>query len=259
MPASSFPFLDSSGPIAFAHQGGANEFPENTMKAFQGAVALGYRSIETDLQVTSDGVLLNFHDDMLDRATDHSGTISRLPWSVVQHARVAGTEPIPKFEDVLDAFPETRFNIEPKTDEAVEPLISLVQQKGVLDRVCIGSFSDSRVKRVRKALGPRLCTGMGVVETTRLRVAAWLPFKGAAHALAKTPAGCTQQPVKKGPITIVDARFVKLVHDLGLQIHVWTINDAAEMRRLLDLGVDGIMTDRPAVLRDVLRSRGAWF
>jgi glycerophosphoryl diester phosphodiesterase len=257
MPASRFSFFDIPPPIAFAHQGGAKEFPENTLKAFQGSVALGYRYLETDVHATKDNVVIVMHDDTLDRTTDHTGLIADLPWSVVKEAKVNGTEPIPRFDEVLAALPDTRFNVEPKTTGAVEPLIEVLRAAGALDRVCVGSFQDARLRTVRKALGAELATGMGIWTTVRLWVGSLLPrFLG--RLLARTPAACTQVPVKKGPVTVVTKRFIGLAHDLGMEVHVWTIDDADEMRRLLDLGVDGIMTDAPSVLKQVLVERGAW-
>jgi len=252
--AAHFAFLDWPGPIAFAHQGGAAEFPGNTMKAFDGAAALGYRYIETDLQSTSDGVLIMFHNDTLDETTDHTGTISQLPWSAVREAKVGGTEPLVRFEELLDAHPGVRLNIEPKTDRAVGPFIEAVQRTGIIDRICCGSFSDKRLKEVRKALGPTLCTSTGNWTAARLRLASWLHLK----ALGRTKAACTQVPPKEKFLPIADGRYISFAHDVGLGVHVWTIDEADEMRRLLDLGADGIMTDKPSVLKDVLVQRGQW-
>jgi glycerophosphoryl diester phosphodiesterase len=258
VPISRFAFLDWPGPIAFAHQGGAGEFPGNTVKAFQGAVDMGYRYIETDLQATSDGVLAVFHDERLDPVTDHVGTIAKLPWSAVRQARVAGTQPIPRLEDVLEAFPDIRFNIDPKIDAAVHPFIDTVRKMGVLDRICAASFSSRRVAKIRKGLGPGLCTAMGVADTARLRLGSLLPLGPVSRFIAQTGTACAQEPVKESFVPITDHRFVKLAHEMGLVVHVWTIDDAAEMNRLLDLGVDGIMTDRPSVLKDVLVQRNQW-
>jgi glycerophosphoryl diester phosphodiesterase len=249
---SRFAFLDHPGPIPFAHRGGAREFPENTMPAFEGAIRLGYRYLETDVHATADGVLLAFHDDVLDRVTDRTGTVGALPWDEVKRARVDGAEPIPLLEDLLGAWPDVRINIDPKHDSAVEPLADVLRRTGAADRVCIGAFSDRRIARVRRLVGEDLCTSLGPKGTARLRAASvGVPsgrFKG----------GCVQVPVRQGPVRIVDERFVRAAHRRGLAVHVWTIDDAEEMERLLDLGVDGIMTDRPSVLKDVLQRRGAW-
>jgi len=256
MDATRFAFLDWPGPIAFAHQGGADEFPENTLEAFQSSAALGYHYMETDVHVTSDGVVVIMHDDTLDRTTDRAGTIERLPWNVVKEARVGGTEPVPRLDEVLEAMPGTRFNIEPKIDAAVEPLIEVIRKAGAIERVCIGSFKDHRVAAARRALGPKLCTAPGTITTARIRFGSWLP--GVGRYLARTRAGCLQIPVTYGPVPLVDRTGVGFAHGIGLAVQVWTINDAPEMTRLLDLGVDGIMTDRPSVLKDVLVSRGQW-
>jgi glycerophosphoryl diester phosphodiesterase len=251
-PVARWAFLDHPGPLAFAHRGGAGDWPENTMPAFEHAVGLGYRYLETDVHVTADGVLLAFHDDHLDRVTDRSGAIAALPWSEVAKARVDGREPIPRLTDLLEAFPDARINIDPKHDAAVEPLIAAIRATGALDRVCVGAFSDRRIDRVRKALGPTLCTGLGPVQTAKLAAAARrLPVSGFS-------AGAAQLPLRTGRVPVVSSRFVQAAHDRGIQVHVWTIDDAEVMRMLLDLGVDGIMTDRPTVLREVLVDRGAW-
>ena len=248
-----FAFLDWPGPIPFAHRGGASEVPENTMPAFEHAVRLGYRYIETDVHVTSDGVLLAFHDDVLDRVTDSPGRVDALPWSVVQQARVDGREPIPLFEDLLGAFPEVRVNIDPKHDGAVPALVDVLKKCNAIERVCIGAFSDRRLARVRGLLGPKVCTSLGPRGIARLRSASYgLP-------VGRLPAPCAQVPTGAKGVRLVDTRFVREAHERGMQIHVWTIDDRDEMIRLLDLGVDGIMTDRPAVLREVLESRGQWF
>lgn len=249
--ASPRPFLDHPGPLPFAHRGGAGDWPENTMPAFEGAVALGYRYVETDVHVTSDGVLLAFHDDKLDRVTDRTGLIRELPWSEVQRARVDGLEPIPLLEDLLGTWPDLRVNIDPKHDSAVDALATTIARCGAIDRICVGSFSDARIARLRARLGPRLCTSLGPKAVARLRAASFgLPAGRFVGDCAQVPPGRT--------VPLVDHRFVRAAHHRGMQVHVWTIDEATEMHRLLDLGVDGIMTDRPSVLRDVLVERGQW-
>jgi glycerophosphoryl diester phosphodiesterase len=250
----SFPFLDWPGPLAFAHQGAhvAGGPGENTMAAFEAAVALGYRYLETDAHVTADGVLVAFHDDNLDRLTDRTGLIGDLPWAEVRAARVRGGEGVPLLEDVLAAWPDVRVNIDPKHDAAVDPLVDLIRRTGTLDRVCFGAFSDRRLARLRAALGPGACTSMGPRQVARLVAASRRMPAGSF------PAACVQVPTNQGPIPLVTERFVAAAHERGLPVHVWTINDADEMHRLLDLGVDGIMTDRTDVLKDVLTARGSW-
>jgi glycerophosphoryl diester phosphodiesterase len=246
-------YLEWPGPIAFAHRGAhdGTTIVENTMGAFAAAVELGYHYVETDVHATSDGRLVAFHDEKLDRVTDRTGTIRDLSWSDVKRARVGGEE-VPLLEDLLGTWPDLRVNIDPKHDTAVEPLVDVIERTGAIDRVCIGSFSDRRLDRIRRALGGALCTAMGPSSILRLRIGSLgIPvgsFRGA----------CAQVPVAYGPVPIVERRFVQGAHRRGLQVHVWTIDDADEMARLLELGVDGIMTDRADVLRDVLRRRGQW-
>lgn len=247
------PFLDTSLPIAFAHRGGAGDEPENTMPAFQRAIDLGYRYMETDVHATKDGVLLAFHDDDLQRTCGVVGRISELSYDEVRRARVAGREPIPLMSELLSSWPPARFNIDCKADNAIEPLIELLTTTNSLDRVCVGSFSDTRLRHLRAHFGVALCTSLGPKEVARLRLRKWLrrrpQFPGVYAA---------QIPLKQGPLTITDRGLVDAAHDAGLQVHIWTIDEPVEMEHLLDIGVDGIMTDRLTVLRGVLESRGLW-
>ena len=247
-----FAFLDQDEPIAFAHRGGAGDWPENTMPAFEGAVALGYRYLETDVHVTRDGVLLAFHDDVLDRVTDRNGLIRDLDWADVSQAKVDGREPIPRFDELLDAWPDIRINIDPKHESAVEPLAASIRRAGAVDRVCIGSFSDRRIATLRNLLGPDLCTSLGPKGVARLRAASY------GLRAKRFPAPCVQIPPGHGARALLDGRLMQTARAHGIDVHVWTIDEPAEMHRLLDLGVDGIMTDRPAILREVLESRGVW-
>jgi glycerophosphoryl diester phosphodiesterase len=246
------PYLDWPSPIAFAHRGAhdGHDVIENTMAAFGAAVDLGYHYVETDVHATADGVLVAFHDERLDRVTDRTGLIRELSWSEVRAAKVGGDQHVPLLEDVLGTWPTLRVNIDPKHDGAVEPLVSAIERCNAADRVCVGSFSDRRVARVRMALGRRLCTAMGPTAIARLR--------GASYHIpgGRFSADCAQVPVRQGRVTIVDERFVAAAHVRGIAVHVWTIDDEDEMHRLLDLGVDGLMTDRAATLRRVMERRG---
>ena len=254
MPPVRWPFLDHDGPIAFAHRGAHFEdgITENSVAAFARAVELGFRYVETDVHATVDGVLVAFHDDVLDRTTDRTGRINDVPWSDVKAARLReGDGGVPLLEDLLGAWPDLRVNIDAKADPAVEPLVEVIRRTDAWDRVCLAAFSDRRLDRLRALTGNRCCTSMGPREVARLRAASvHIPTGRSEFAAA-----CAQVPTHQGPVPIVDRRFVAAAHDRGLQVHVWTIDDRAEMVRLLDLGVDGIMTDRPDVLLDVLARR----
>lgn len=223
------------------------------MRAFAAAVDLGYRHLETDVQATADGVLVAFHDERLDRITDRQGSISALPFAEVRAARIGADETIPTLDEVLGSWPEICFNIDPKHDAAVEPLIQLLRRHDAFTRVCVGSFSGARVARLRNALGPGLCTAATPQEILRLRLASLgLP-------VGEILAQCLQVPQRRGPLPIVDRRFLAAAGRRGLQVHVWIVDTPGEMHRLLDLGVDGLITDRPALLKRVLCTRGQWF
>lgn len=246
------PYLDQTGPIAFAHRGGGLERPENSIAAFAHAVDLGYRYIETDVQVTADGRLIVFHDDRLDRLTDGVGAVADLPWSTVSQARIAGTEPIPLLDEVLERWPHIRFNIDPKSDAAVPVLAASLRRHGALDRVCVGSFSGARLARLRAALGADLCHSAGPAAVARLWLSAW------GIPLAPPDTHCLQVPVRHHGIPVVTRRFIARAHACGLPVHVWTVDDEAAMEGLLDLGVDGLISDRPTLLRMVMQRRGLW-
>ncbi len=246
------PYLSHGNPLAIAHRGGAGVYPENTERAFRHAVNLGFTHLETDVHVTSDGVAVAFHDDALDRVTDREGVIAELPWAEVQRARVDGTDSICRLDDLIGGFPDTCFNLDPKHDAAVQPLADVLVRTASLDRVCVGSFSDRRISRVRALVGDGLCAGMGPGKAILLVLRSWhLP-------LTPTHVDVAQMPVKAGGVPIVTRSFVAAAHNLGIDVHVWTINDPIEMNRLLDLGVDGIMTDQPDLLKETYIERGDW-
>jgi glycerophosphoryl diester phosphodiesterase len=252
-----FPFLDDGGPVlAFAHRGGARQpdLPglENTLAAFAHAVALGYRYLETDVHATRDGVLVAFHDTLLDRVTDGSGSLAGLDAAQVAAIRVGGREPVPTLADLVDAFPEARFNIDLKADSAVAPLAAFVAERHLADRVLVGSFSGRRLRRFRRLAGPRVPTSAHPAEVIAY---ALLPARLARRL---SGAAALQVPHRLGRFTVAGSRVVRRAHAVGVPVHVWTVDDPAEMRVLLDRGVDGLMTDRTDILRDVLRERGQW-
>lgn len=246
------PYLDHDGPIAFAHRGGGLEAPENSLAAFARAIDLGFRYIETDVQLTGDGRLIIFHDDMLDRLTDGQGRVGALPWSAIAQARIAGQEPIPLLEEVLERWPDLHLNIDPKSDRAALALPDMLRRHGALGRVCVGSFSGARLARLRRALGPDLCSSAGPAQVARI----WFGAHGLP--LGRPGSDCLQVPRRHHGLPIVTPAFIRNAHRHGLPVHVWTVDEAAEMEYLLDIGVDGLISDRPTLLRDVLQRRGQW-
>ncbi|MBL7253952.1 glycerophosphodiester phosphodiesterase [Paractinoplanes lichenicola] len=249
-----FPYLDAPTPLAFAHRGGAADGDENTAEAFERAVKLGYRYVETDVHATADGIPVVFHDATLDRVTDGAGAIESLTWADLRSVRIGGAALVPRLDEILAAWPEIRFNIDIKADPGVAPTVECVRSSNAADRVLLASFSNRRLAQVRSLAGPAVATSLGLRSAALLRLAS---LTGTPVRLPASVAA-VQVPPRHGRFTVVDRRFVKLAHRLGLQVHVWTIDDPAEMNRLLDLGVDGIMTDRLTVLKDVYQSRGLW-
>lgn len=263
-PRTGFPYLDAvldhpGAVLAFAHRGGAYhpeiEGLENSLVAFRHAVELGYTYLETDVHATRDGQLFAFHDAALDRVTEHRGTVADLSSGEVSRALISGREPIPTMAALLEEFPEARFNIDLKSDAAVEPLARLVRATGSYDRVCVGAFSHRRITTFRRLVGTQVATSAGPVEAALFRV---LPTARLVDLAVRRHAGALQLPRHRGRLTVVTRGLVRRAHALGLHVHVWTVDDPAEMHELLDLGVDGLMTDRTDLLRDVLVDRGQW-
>jgi glycerophosphoryl diester phosphodiesterase len=242
-------------PIAFAHRGGAADGDENTMAAFERAVQAGYRYLETDVHATADGVPVVFHDDSLQRMFGRPGRIEDLTWADVNSLREDGATVVPSLVDLLDAFPECRLNVDMKADSAVDPTIEAIWKLNARDRVLLASFNDRRIRWARQICGPRQATSMGQREVAALRIGS-LIGRGLGGFVPGVPA--VQVPVRYAGVKVVDARFIQHAHRLGMQVHVWTIDDPGQIRDLLDLGVDGIMTDRLDVLSEVLQQLGRW-
>jgi glycerophosphoryl diester phosphodiesterase len=255
VPAVRYAFLDGPGPVAMAHRGGAIEHLENTLPAFQACVDMGYRYLETDVRVTADGVLAVFHDPTLERVTDRTGRIDTLPWSEVSTARIGGREPILRLEDLLGAWPDVRFNLDIKAAGVLAPLVRTVRRLKVADRICLASFSDARIAAARRLLGPAVCTALGPRGVAALRLSSYSPR---AAGLVRIQAGVAQVPLQLGGRALVDERFLAAAHARDLQVHVWTVDTEEEATSMLELGVDGLMTDRPAMLRELLEKRGQW-
>ncbi|NIJ12164.1 glycerophosphoryl diester phosphodiesterase [Saccharomonospora amisosensis] len=252
------PYLAEPLPRAFAHRGwhvGELANMENSLPAFRQAVAEGYRYIETDVHATSDGVVVVHHDASLDRTTDGTGPIARQSWNTVRRAKVGGKAGVSRLEDVLEELPGAFFNVDVKAGAAVEPFVRALRRTNAFDRVAAASFSDARLARLRKLAGPRLITSLGPRSAAVLWANGWLPFLRPGFLSRGVMA---QVPLRQGPMTIVDRAFLRAATRAGIEVHTWTIDDKEQMRALLDLGVHGIVTDRPDLLRELLIERGAW-
>lgn len=253
------PYLQVEPPVMMAHRGFSRQGLENTMPAFAAAVDLGLTHIETDVHATRDGHLVAFHDASLDRITDRTGQIADLDWAVVAAARVVGPRGdatagagVPLMEDVLGSWPDLRVNIDVKDWRAVGPLTDVVRRTSALHRVCVTSFDDRRTAAVRRALGPGLATSPGRAGVTRWWLKSLVPRAGRARHDGSV---AVQVPSSAGPVRILTRAGVDLAHRQGRQVHVWTVNDAPQMHRLLDLGVDGLISDRADLLVDVVAAR----
>lgn len=251
-------FLAGPYPRAFVHRGWHYDDlagMENSLSAFRRAVSEGYRYLETDVHATSDGVVVVHHDAVLDRTTDSSGVVARLPWQVVRTAKIGGREPVSRLEDVLEELPDALLNIDVKASGAIQPLIDTLRRTNAFGRVCVASFSEARLQRVRRSAGDGLLTSMGTKAIARLWAAGRLP---AFVRGRKGHQRIAQVPVRQGRLTVVDKRLIAAARRRGIEVHVWTIDEPDQMNELIDLGVDGIMTDKPGVLREVLQARGLW-
>jgi glycerophosphoryl diester phosphodiesterase len=245
-------YLDQPRPLAFAHRGGAGHRPENSWRAFEYAVELGYTYLETDTRSTADGKLIAFHDAELDRATDRTGAVSKLTWKEVSAARIGGTEEIPLLEDVIGSFPDARFNIDLKDEGTIAPLASALRRTGAWDRVCIASFSGDRLLAALRSLDRPVCAAVTPAAIVAMRYLGE-PGMNLARRLARSGAQCAQVPRQ-----IATRGFIRRAHEIGLDVHVWTLNTRPEIERALDLGADGVMTDDIVLLRDILAERGQW-
>ena len=254
--------LGHEHPIAMAHRGSGLLWPENTMVAFQGAVDLGYRYLETDLQITRDGVLVTIHDDTVDRTTDGTGLVSGYSLQELRTLDAGyrferdGDHPhrgqgirVPTLEELAITYPDGVFSLDLKSDGMEAALVDLIRRLDLWDRVIVGSFSGSRLRRFRALVDRPVATSAGPSEILRFLAAAHthLPYRPRADSL--------QVPVKDRGITIVNTRTVRAARRMGLPLIVWTVNHLAEMEGLLDLGVDGLITDRPDLLRTLLAER----
>lgn len=232
---------------AYAHRGGALEATENSLTAFRQAAALGFTYLETDVRPTRDGVAVLHHDADLDRTTDASGKVRDHTWQQIRSVRLAdGSTPL-RLEELLEDLPEAHVNVDVKEDGSIVALAEAVRRSNAASRVTVTSFSARRLTRARHLMPPGTESSAHPWEVLGLRA---LPRPRPLPRVARV-----QVPVRALGVTLVEPGFIARAHALGLAVDVWTVDDAREMHRLLDLGVDGIMTDSPRVLQGVLEGR----
>jgi glycerophosphoryl diester phosphodiesterase len=258
------PYLDGPYPRAYAHRGwhvGDLADCENTLAGFVRAVEEGFGYLELDVHASADGVAMVHHDATLDRTTNGHGPIAALPAAALAELRVAGQHAVPTLAEVLTTLPRTRITVELKTHAAVDPVLALIDRLDAWHRVCVASGDESQVRAARRRGGARLFTSMGGRSVTALRTRAWVDALPGPLAALPTPAfhgRVAQVPRRYGPLTVVDADLLRTARARGVEVHVWTVDDPAEMHELLGLGVDGLMSDRPDLLRDLLAAGDRW-
>ena len=239
--------------LPFAHRGASKLAPENTFAAFQAAYDLGFKIVETDVRASIDGVAYCFHDPDLKRMAGDPRLIEETTSRELDQIRIKGEHPIPKLQDLYEAFPDACFNLDAKSWKSVDPLVDLVKRMKVEQRTCFGSFSQARLDSITTKLpGNAPAQSLG----TKGAVALYFNFFARRHFPIR--AICAQLPVNRYGVQLINAKRVDYYHSLGLKTHVWTVNEADEMQHLIDIGVDGIMTDDCQLLKEVLAKNGLW-
>jgi glycerophosphoryl diester phosphodiesterase len=263
-PVAAHPFLSNQGVLAMAHRGGGGQWPENTLYAFQRAVALGVDVLEMDIHSTADGVLVVRHDPTVDSTTDGSGLIHAFTLAELKRLDAGyrwtpdGGETfpyrrqgitIPTLEEVLEAFPGMRVNIDIKqaTPSIVTPFCRMLQDYDRLEHTLVGSFHQDQLNLFRQAC-PEVATAAGVNEV-RLFFALNRSFLDGAF---QPKAQAFQIPEYESGLHVVTKRFIQGAHRHNVQVHVWTVDEVEEMQRLIEWGVDGIITDYPNRLMKLL-------
>lgn len=254
------PVVANGQPLVFAHRGGGDEVSENSMAAFSAMRELGVRHIETDVHLTKDGKVVVHHDDVVDRTYDGAGRVEDLTWDEIRHMRNSAGERMPLLDEVLEEHPDLWFNIDAKADAVVDPLLQILEAHNDFDRVMLASFSEKRLQKIRRKARGKVSTSLGMSAVGRLLGAAKTATHPGSWRIPGPHMGvrAVQVPYTQGPLTVVDRRFIAAAHTLGLAVHVWTINDEPQMRELLELGVDGLITDRPSLAKRVLQSLNMW-
>lgn len=250
---------DHPGPLAIAHRGGMALAPENTLAAFGRATSLGLTHLETDVRTTRDGHVVCFHDPTLRRVTGHPGRVADLDLAELRRLRVGGTDQVPTLVEAMASFPDARFAIDLKDETSIGAMARLLRANpGWAERVLVAGAWSRWLDRLRDE-APGVTTALGWRSLTTLIACSRggvRPPGLRVDVLAR--GGFAHVPIRLGRLPVHSERVIRRAHELGIRVVVWTVDDPATMRALLDMGVDGIITDRPDVLREVLVSRDQW-
>lgn len=249
-------YSNAGRPIALSHRGFSPDGCENTLPAFRAAVELGFAYLETDVRTTADGVLMAFHDNTLERVSNGTGRISDLTYAELERILIRNAEPVPTFEQLLQLWPRVRLNVDAKDEASALLLPALIEKHGAHDRVLVASFSDRRRLAALRRLSQPVASSAGALFTALVLLLSPLGLTRALARLGRFQ--CLQVPETFRGIRVVRPGFIRRCHRAGVQVHVWTINDKESMNRLLELGVDGLVSDRGDLLAEVLEARGEW-
>ena len=244
------PFFRDFNFYGFVHRGGDEVETENTLEAFEYSSNLGFIFIETDVQSTKDGHVVIFHDSTLKRMAGINKRVKDLMLDEVKGIELINGGRIPLLSEALDSFPNLRFNIDIKTEDALENTVKIIKEMKCFSRSCLASFSSSRLNRIRKLAGPEACTSSGQMDIFKLIC------KSLGINLRINTADCAQIPIKQWGVPILTKRFLRIAKKENKLVHVWTIDNKEEMFKLIDFGVDGIMTDKPSILKQAMNERG---
>lgn len=263
-PIDPHPFFKTEGVLVMAHRGGRGLWPENTLYAFENAVNLGVDVLEMDVHSTLDGVIVVMHDETLDRTTNGTGPINNYSWEELQELDAGyawsddddNTFPyrgqgitVPALEKVFTRFPQIRMNIEIKQSSPpiVVPVCEMIRKYEMEEKVLVASFDSEVIQAFRHAC-PEVASTAGENEVRMLFGLSWVYLGG----LYTPSAGAVQVPEYRGDIHVLTPRLVNAAHNRGMDVHVWTVNQVLDMKRMIEMGVDGIITDRPDLLMALL-------
>lgn len=249
-------YFDAPLPRRFAHRGLSSHRPgidENSIAAFEAAIAAGATHVESDTHATADGAALLFHDDDLSRVANIPSRISELSLAQIKEIRLNHGSEIPTLPEVFEQFPDLYLNLDIKSEQAIEPTVRAIEKYQAHDRVLVSSFSDNRRQKALTLLSKPVATSASMKTV----ISAWLSHQflfGIGFSRIVRDVDAFQIPMSQGPVKLATKSFIKRAQKAGTEVHFWTINDAKTMRSLIELGADGIVTDRVDILSSLSNS-----